>query len=303
MSRAHPSTRLRRFSSSTVSKTSTFWARLRSGEYPDMSAIWSVSVTSRRRSAIRPAPLLRRMFSRTALYSRASFTAFSLGSGRGTGSTWIHNALPVPGTAVPMVPLSTPLTTAAVDPPGSSPVSRISPMTPTDEYLPSIFGTRTSLRPLDSAASTAARASSVSSVSVNTMFGRITPDVSDTSGSVTVWAWSPLDPEPVEPVAAVLDGSAPMLSSFADSVLKLSALMRSSLTLSAPSAPSAPSAWTVSSGSGESDLEFSSTGPPICSWPFKRLPMPSNRPPERPGIPVRIVVRSTILSPVYSTSG
>ena len=136
-------------------------------------------------------------------------------------------------------------------------------MTPTDEYLPSIFGTRTSLRPLDSAASTAARASSVSSVSVNTMFGRITPDVSDTSGSVTVGAWSPSDPAPA--VLAVL----------APSALKLSVLCTPSAICDLPQwrprCPAQPSAWTVSCVSGESDLELPSTGPPICSWPFKHL--------------------------------
>ncbi len=93
---------------------------------------------------MRRAPRVRRMFSRTARYSRASSNAEGLAGPSSIGSTWIHSAWPVPGTAVPMVARLVPRTTMPSAPPGSSPTSRISETTPTEAYLPSTWGTSTS---------------------------------------------------------------------------------------------------------------------------------------------------------------
>ena len=116
-------------------------------------------LTWRSVSAMARAPRLSRMFSSTARYSRASSRAAGVSAGSGsaasgsgaaaavssasgnmeplmasaTSSTWTHRARPVPGTALPNRARLSPLTTMAVEPPGSSPTSRILATTPTEE--------------------------------------------------------------------------------------------------------------------------------------------------------------------------
>ena len=150
-----------------------------------MSAKRLGSVISRNCAAMRPAPRLSRMFSSTARYSRASSLAAGVGSGSSRGSASTHRASPVPGTPVPMVARRSPRMTTACRPPGRSPSSMTSAMTPTAAKRPSMWGTSSRRPPADRADSTAARASSDSSAMVKTIPGSTTPEVKGNNGSVT----------------------------------------------------------------------------------------------------------------------
>ena len=150
-----------------------------------MSASRLGSVTSRRAAAMRPAPRLCKMFSSTARYSRASSLAAGVGSGSTTGSASTHRASPVPGTPVPMVARPSPRRATAGRPPGRSPSSMTSAITPTAAKRPSMWGTSRSRPPAERADSTAALASSDSRAMVNTIPGSTTPDLRGSNGSVT----------------------------------------------------------------------------------------------------------------------
>ena len=125
------------------------------------------------------------MFSSTARYSRASSWAAVVGSGSARGSTSTHSASPVPGIPVPMTARESPRMATAGRPPGRSPSSITSAITPTLAKRPSMWGTSRSRPPEERADSTAARASSDSSAMVKTIPGRTTPEVSGSNGSVT----------------------------------------------------------------------------------------------------------------------
>src|SRR3984885_11796794 len=144
------------------------------------------------RSAIRTAPRECRMFSSTARYSRASSVAAGEAGGSTMVSAWTQRAWLVPGTAGPMAARSTPRTTTAFMPPGSSPVSTTSATTPTSEYRPSMWGTIMKWPSAEAAASTAARASSDSRAIVNIIPGSTTPEVSGNSGKF--WLCSAMAP-------------------------------------------------------------------------------------------------------------
>ena len=139
---------------------------------------------SRSCAAMRPAPRECRMFSSTARYSRASSWAAWVGSGSVSGSASTHRASPVPGTPVPMTARPSPRMATAGRPPGRSPSSITSEITPTLAKRPSMWGTSNRRPPAERAESTAARASSDSRAMVKTIPGRTTPDLRGSNGSV-----------------------------------------------------------------------------------------------------------------------
>ena len=125
------------------------------------------------------------MFSSTARYSRASSLTAGVGSGSARGSASTQSASPVPGTPVPMTARPSPRTATAGSPPGRSPSSMTSAITPTVANRPSMWGTSSRRPPAERAASTAALASSDSRAMVKTIPGSTTPDFSGSNGSVT----------------------------------------------------------------------------------------------------------------------
>ena len=189
-SRAHSRTRSRRCSTSMVSRTSTFCSNVRSGEYPDVSAIWPGSPMPRRNSPTCGTPRASTMFSIVTRYSRASSRARgvdSSGSGRRSTSTQI--ASPVPGTPRLTTARCSPRITSASSPFWSRPTSSTLATVPTCAKRWPIRGTSNSSPSVLSAAATARRASSDSTVSVTTIPGSTTPVVSGRSGRTCVSSW------------------------------------------------------------------------------------------------------------------
>ena len=162
---------------STVSRSRTFCSKVRSGEYPDVSASAPGSEMERTNAAMRPSsPRSSRIASTTARYSRSSSRIRpSTDSSSGLSSTSTNRRPCESLAAAPATPRCSPLRATARPPPGSLMRSVTSATVPTFAYSPSCLGT-----------SRTRSSSPTSTVRVTFMWGKTTMSSRGTSSRRTV---------------------------------------------------------------------------------------------------------------------
>ncbi|CAM5415676.1 hypothetical protein SGRI78S_03584 [Streptomyces griseus subsp. griseus] len=175
---------------STVSRSWTFWAVVRNGEYPELSASAERSSICWTRSTTCQAP---RFFSQLVASALYSLTSSAADPGRGSGAA-VSSTVPSTQSARPGPLVPAPMRTrsrARMSAPGSPsdrrPTCSTTPRTPVPVYVPSIRGTSSTWglppgRAAACAASTAARTSVSDRSSGTTMPGRTTSSSSGSTG-------------------------------------------------------------------------------------------------------------------------
>src|ERR1035437_827682 len=168
-------TRVSRFSTSRASRISSFWARLKSGEYPERSARCPGARASRRNWMAPLAPRISSRLSTSARYSRANSTTASEGvSSSGAGSTCTQSAPPTSACPAPRRARYCPVRIETSAPVGSLPDSCTRATVPMLPNSPSMRGTSRTRRLPWLAASIAARWASPWTATVTVMWGRTT---------------------------------------------------------------------------------------------------------------------------------
>ena len=185
-SRAHSSARSTRSSVSVASSSSTLRSVGMSDHAPKPSASAPGSVVVRSSSGRRRDRRRSASTESTARSSRPSSSARGDATSSVTSCASTHSAVPVPATPVPRTARCRPRMIAAARPLGSSPDSSTTATVPTRAYRPSMRGTSRSRPSPSFAATTAARASSVSSVRVATVLGSTTPVARGSTGNAWV---------------------------------------------------------------------------------------------------------------------
>src|ERR1017187_3416519 len=168
-------TRVSRFSTSRASRISSFWARLKSGVYPERSARCPGARASRRNWMAPLAPRISSRLSTSARYSRANSTTASEGvSSSGAGSACTQSAPPTSACPAPRRARYCPVRIETSAPVGSLPDSCTRATVPMLPNLPSMRGTSRTRRLPWLAASIAARWASPWTATVTVMWGRTT---------------------------------------------------------------------------------------------------------------------------------
>ncbi len=184
---------LRRATGSAVSSSSTFWATVRKGEYPELSARAETPSICWTRSTTCQAPRFLSQLVASALYSLTS-SVTDPGSGSASLSSTLspstQSAAPGPVVPAPIRTRPTPRMSAPGSPSESRPTCSTVPSTPVPAYFPSTRGTSSTrgfpLRTAAWAASTAPRTSASDRSSGTTIPGSTTSSSSGSTGRVSV---------------------------------------------------------------------------------------------------------------------